>query len=539
MGETRVRRSLALFISIAVLLAMVTAFPCAAKKTAASEIEPSLVCYMVYKDGGDCDHIKASLTIKNAKPGDEVTVVFVMSYSDLSFSNFSEGVQFVSFNDGNLYLTLKVTGKGADPNGTYTFTIAGSNIGNLDGKSAALKSANAVNTKPGPGGEGPGGGPGGEGPGGQGPSGGPGGEGPGGGPGGEGPGGGPGVKDKPGETTVATSHPTPTPIPTNPPTPAPTSTPVPAATSTPTPIPTSAPTPVPTSVPETVPTKAPAETAATSSETASVTTTLPESTEETVPEETTETSDTSETTETIAAVAAVDPDSENTEPSGGEPSDGPSETTVAKVEEKKVVRASKTSSDYTSYILLLILALILILVYLRYSHLAKKDMSFPDICKNFIPVGAVVNKIKAGKKSKDTELDGPQPEVMNGYLQKPTVGLAAAQAIRPVRSNVAGTASRPGLQTSTRPGTQASSRPGTQVSARQGTQTGSRSGTAAKQPSDPANTPRRTPSRKPLTNAQDPALLEMERRQKIMEKEMNELFSKKEKLPGDEPPAVE
>ena len=531
MGEIRVRRSLALFISIAVLLAMVTIFPCAAKKTAASEIEPSLVCYMVYKDGGDSDHIKATLTIKNAKPGDEVTVVFVMNYSELNFSNFSEGVQFVSFNDGNLYLTLKVTGKGADPNGDYTFTIAGSNIGSLAGKTGALKSANAVNTKPGPGGEGPGGGPGGEGPGGQGPGGGPGGEG----PGGEGPGVGPGAKDKPGETTVATSTPTPTPIPTNTPTPIPTSTPVPAATSTPTPVPTSAPTPVPTSVPETVPTEAPVETAATSSGTASATTTLPESSEETVPEDTTEasdTSDTSESTETIAAVAAVDPGAENSEPSGGEPSGDPSETTVAKVEEKKVARASQTSSDYTSYILLLILALILILVYLRYSHLAKKDMSFPEICKNFIPVGAVVNKIKAGKKSKDTELDGPQPEVMNGYLQKPTVGLAAAQAIRPVRSNVAGTASRPGSQASNRPGTQASARPGTQ--------TGSRPGTAAKQTSsDPVKTPKNTPARKPLTNTQDPALLEMERRQKIMEKEMNELFSKKEKLPGDEPPAVE
>ena len=41
------------------------------------------------------------------------------------------------------------------------------------------------------------------------------------------------------------------------------------------------------------------------------------------------------------------------------------------------------------------------------------------------------------KKEKEKEPEGPAPVVMNGYLQKPTVGVAAAKAIRPIRSNVA------------------------------------------------------------------------------------------------------
>ena len=90
-----------------------------------------------------------------------------------------------------------------------------------------------------------------------------------------------------------------------------------------------------------------------------------------------------------------------------------------------------------------ILFILVILAYLRYNHLAKKEMSFPDICKNFIPVGAVIEKVKSMKKSKEPDPDEPKPEVMNGYLQKPTVGMAAARAIRPVRSNVSGVNTKP------------------------------------------------------------------------------------------------
>ncbi|MBO4687420.1 MAG: hypothetical protein J5636_02810 [Clostridiales bacterium] len=36
----------------------------------------------------------------------------------------------------------------------------------------------------------------------------------------------------------------------------------------------------------------------------------------------------------------------------------------------------------------------------------------------------------------ETPTDEAKPVVMNGYLQKPTVGTAAARAIRPIRSNV-------------------------------------------------------------------------------------------------------
>ena len=46
----------------------------------------------------------------------------------------------------------------------------------------------------------------------------------------------------------------------------------------------------------------------------------------------------------------------------------------------------------------------------------------------------------------------PKPVVMNGYLQKPTVGAAAARAIRPIRSNVSS-------QENMRPGRAAAEKP--------------------------------------------------------------------------------
>ncbi|MBR4818981.1 MAG: hypothetical protein IKZ74_02885 [Clostridiales bacterium] len=200
------------------------------------------------------------------------------------------------------------------------------------------------------------------------------------------------------------------------------------------------------------------------------------------------------------------------------PDTGPSEEPTPSEETKKAVAKASTSSDdstdYSTYILLGILFIVVILIYLRYNHLAKKEMSFPDICKNFIPVGAVIEKIKAAKKAKEPDPDEPKPEVMNGYLQKPTVGMAAARAIRPVRSNVSGENAKPKPE-------KKEEKPETKAA-----------------PSD-SPAPQR-PGRRAMAPNTDPELLEMERRQKIMEQEMNRLFSDKNKagniLPTEEVP---
>ena len=280
-------------------------------------------------------------------------------------------------------------------------------------------------------------------------------------------------------------EPTPTPTPTPSPTPEPTATP------TPTPEPTATPTPMPiveTTVETTVaPTATPKPT--------NTPTPVPESSETT--EETTS-EETSETEPTV--IAPIVPE---TEPSDTEPEE---ETTTSEETKKAVVAASTKSddsTDYSTYILLGILFILVILIYLRYNHLAKKEMSFPDICKNFIPVGAVIEKVKSMKKSKEPDPDEPKPEVMNGYLQKPTVGMAAARAIRPVRSNVSGTEDQKKPETT-------------------------------EKKAAPADSPApQRPGRRAAAPNSDPALAEMERRQKIMEQELNQLFSNKNKMKTD------
>ena len=68
-------------------------------------------------------------------------------------------------------------------------------------------------------------------------------------------------------------------------------------------------------------------------------------------------------------------------------------------------------------------------------------------------MASLINKIKGGKEEQDEKevpLAEPKPVVMNGYLQKPTVGAAAAHAIRPIRSNVSSSSSmRPGQMNGT------------------------------------------------------------------------------------------
>lgn len=167
------------------------------------------------------------------------------------------------------------------------------------------------------------------------------------------------------------------------------------------------------------------------------------------------------------------------------------------------------SSDYSAFIWLGVIAVLLLLAYLRYRHLSKKGMKFPDICKNFIPVGAVISKFKPSNKADNYKLDGPQPEVMNGYLQKPTVGAAAAQAYRPVRSNTASAVTPSERRTST---------------------------PAAKTVTASSATVAAKTARPSRVNTTDPELHEMVLRQRELEQKMKEISSQKEKLPdiGDE-----
>ena len=292
--------------------------------------------------------------------------------------------------------------------------------------------------------------------------------------------------------------PTPTPSPTPTPTPSPTPTPTPAPV--PTLIPTGTPTPVPAvaDVTETtaLPTATPVPTA--TPKPTSTPTPVPESSETSETSEETTSEEPSETEPMV--IVPVLPE---TEPSETETSEEP---TTSEETKKAVVRASASSddsTDYSTYILLGVLFIIVILVYLRYNHLAKKEMSFSDICKNFIPVGVVVEKVKSMKKAKEPDPEEPKPEVVNGYLQKPTVGMAAARAIRPVRSNVSGPNAAPKPENPEK--------------------------AEVKQELSSPSAPQRPEISASAANF-DPELLEIERRQKIMEEEMDRLFSNKKNV---------
>jgi hypothetical protein len=106
---------------------------------------------------------------------------------------------------------------------------------------------------------------------------------------------------------------------------------------------------------------------------------------------------------------------------------------------------------------------------------------------------------------------------MNGYLQKPTVGLAAAQAIRPVRSNVSAPASS---------AKSPSNRPSGVSSAK--------AGSAAAAAKTSASRPAQTPVRRSSFKTTDPELLAMEKKQAELERKLKEISSHKEKLPGED-----
>ena len=411
-------------------------------------------CYIEKYGNVDGDDDKGFFTFvtKGYNVGDSLLVSFELSKDELQTScfSYSSGIQYYSYNGE--YLTVKVKGVSGNPNGKYTINVNETNITNFW---ARLQ----------------------------------------------------------GVSILSGDNPTPTPIPTNTPTPTPTPspTPTPVPTSTPTPLPTATPTPVPVVADATETTAAPTATPAPTSKPkpTKTPTPMPESSETSeTSEETTLPEETSETEPLVIAPVVSE-----TEPSETDPGE---ETTTAEETKKAVVRASTSSddsTDYSTYILLGILFILVLLIFLRYNHLAKKEMSFPDICKNFIPVGAVVEKVRSMKKSKEPDPEEPKPEVMNGYLQKPTVGMAAARAIRPVRSNVSGANTKPAPENQEK----------TEM---------------RKDPSE-APAPQRPGRRAPAANV-DPELLEMERRQRIMEEELNRLFSNKNKagntLPEEDAP---
>jgi len=145
----------------------------------------------------------------------------------------------------------------------------------------------------------------------------------------------------------------------------------------------------------------------------------------------------------VIAPGVVD-DMGKTDPSE-EPSGEPEAATTA-TGAGTMAKKESPDADYSSWIWLLILAILIIAAYLRYSHLAKKEMPFTEIMKNMIPIMPFVNWCKnlsivdtvKDKLKKPKEEEVPEelaPKVVNGYLQKPVTGVASAQALRPIRSN--------------------------------------------------------------------------------------------------------
>ena len=327
-------------------------------------------------------------------------------------------------------------------------------------------------------------------------------------------------------------------------------TPTPTNTPTPTPSPTPTPTAGPTKTPTPTPTKTP----------------TPEPTESTTPESSDESSDVSsedsssdETSDDSNVIAPVIVD---TEPSDTDPTDDPSETTPSEPTDpshKKGSSKKSSSSGSTNWALFIslgVIAVLLIVVIVRCLILSKKGMGFKEICRNFIPIGALAGKSNS-KKADNYKLDGPQPEVKNGYLQKPTTGAAAAQAYRPIRSNVPGAkASAPAKTQSPAPAktqapapakTQAPVNPAASVPATPAAPAAStapavpaaQAAAAAKAaipPKDKNAAPSKRADKKSAFTSSDPELVQMERRQRIMEQEFNELFSKKDVNMGDDTP---
>lgn len=127
-------------------------------------------------------------------------------------------------------------------------------------------------------------------------------------------------------------------------------------------------------------------------------------------------------------------------------------------------------------------------------------------------------------------------QVKNGYLQKPTVGIAAAQAYRPVRSNAPAAANPQNPQAASAAQPAQAAIPVAQQGAMQPVQQNVVPQAQAAQMQTAQAAAAQKAARQQAVAPKDPELLEMERRQRIMEQEMNQLFANKNKPFGDDPP---
>lgn len=449
------------------------------------------VSYSIDEDG--FDDADVTLWTTGFSDGDVITVRMEFYKNEIGASSGSPELTVTDVDWENGIVVVKISKHKGAPNGKFVVGIHGTNISGLkfyefswtvknEKPSEPTKPSEETKptkpTKPSdPTGPGPGPGP-----------------------------GGPGEKTKtptptntstptptPTKSVSKTPTPTPTKTPTKSPTKTPTKTPTKVPTNTPTKTPTKVPTKAPTNAPTKAPTNAPTETPVPGGAVATSVSPVPETSgtpsptvppesttaaseskqdatsetntdgtsetlEATIPEDSSETEvpsegdvtepvssgdDSGSDVTTVIAPGIVD-DTGNTDPSE-EASGEPVATTTA-AGAGTVARKESPDADYSSWIWLLILAIVVIAAYLRYSHLAKKEMPFTEIMKNMIPIMPFVNWCKnlkiidtvkeKFKKPKEEEIpEELQPKVVNGYLQKPVTGVASAQALRPIRSN--------------------------------------------------------------------------------------------------------
>ena len=96
-----------------------------------------------------------------------------------------------------------------------------------------------------------------------------------------------------------------------------------------------------------------------------------------------------------------------------------------------IANSWKPKEDYSFFIWFGVFFVLVVLFYIRYSQLSKRDLGFVDICKNFIPVVAIRDRLTGGKKQSSEK---PKEEENPAYPQKSVVGFSAAY--RPIKSTV-------------------------------------------------------------------------------------------------------
>ena len=258
-------------------------------------------------------------------------------------------------------------------------------------------------------------------------------------------------------TATPTPTPTNTPTPTSTPTPVPTNTPtpVPVATNTPvpetSPAPTSAPDPTEPSVPETTP-PIPSE-----SEVPPTEVLVPgpsDPADPSAPIATPEVTSTPTLTNTPTPTPAETSESTSEDTSATEPAvlgvkseTDPSDTSSEETEETKftiprnteyvnatVANSWKPKEDYSFFIWFAVIFVLVVLFYLRYNYLSKKELGFVECCKQFIPIAPIVKKIRGEKDTSSSEKELSEEAAKELDAKHSTTGFAAAY--RPVKSTV-------------------------------------------------------------------------------------------------------